>query len=81
MNKRHLLDNPRFIKLLVWLTCITGAGLFAFDFFFHRHVTHPFEHLYGFYAIYGFSAYCLLVVIAKGLRKLVKRREDYYGDD
>ena len=81
MKRRHLFDNPRNIKALVWLTCIVCAVLFGLDFILQRHVIHPFERVYGFYAFYGFSAYVLLVVIAAGLRRLVKREEDYYGDD
>ena len=34
----------------------------------------------GFYAIYGFVACVLLVVLAKVMRKVVMRPETYYGD-
>jgi hypothetical protein len=34
--------------------------------------------MFGFYAIYGFVACVLLVVIAKELRKLLMRDENYY---
>ncbi|WP_019530064.1 hypothetical protein [Dasania marina] len=33
---------------------------------------------WGFYGIYGFTACVILVIAAKGLRKLVMRPEDYY---
>lgn len=36
------------------------------------------EHFYGFYAVYGFIAYVLLIFVAKGLRKILMRKEDYY---
>lgn len=35
---------------------------------------------WGFYGIYGFIACVILVVAAKGLRKLVMRAENYYDE-
>jgi hypothetical protein len=32
----------------------------------------------AFYALYGFGSYVTLVLIAKGLRRMLKRPEDYY---
>ena len=37
--------------------------------------------MWGFYAGYGFVACVLLVLIAKEMRKLLMRREDYYDGD
>jgi hypothetical protein len=34
--------------------------------------------VYGFYAIYGFVACVVLVVVATAMRRLVMRAEDYY---
>jgi hypothetical protein len=39
-----------------------------------------FESWPGFYALFGFAAYVLLIQVAKQFRKLVKRPETYYGD-
>lgn len=36
------------------------------------------EHYFGFYAVYGFISYVSLIFIAKFLRKILMRREDYY---
>ena len=38
------------------------------------------EHFYGFYAVYGFMSYVLLIFIAKLLRKVLMRKEEYYDD-
>ena len=57
------------------------AGLLLADFAYHRHVVHEWEGWWGFYAGYGFIACVLLVLIAKEMRKLVMRREDYYDDE
>ncbi len=81
MKYRYLFDNPRNVKILLWLVFVLCGGLFALDVFHHRHSTHPWEDRIGFYAGYGFAAYVILVYIAKGLRRLVKRDETYYGDD
>ena len=34
----------------------------------------------GFYALFGFAAYCGIVLSAKQLRPLLRRDEKYYGD-
>jgi hypothetical protein len=44
---------------------------------------HPhfaFEAFFGFNALYGFFACAALIVLAKGLGVLLKRKDDYYGD-
>ena len=38
------------------------------------------EHFFGFYAVYGFISYVALIFVAKLLRKLIMRREDYYDN-
>jgi hypothetical protein len=55
--------------------CIATIGA---DFVYHRHIVHPWEGVWGFYAIYGFVACVVLVLVAKELRKLLMRAEDYY---
>jgi hypothetical protein len=68
--------------------CQTGVHIFLFhawlccliaEFFVHKHPHFPWEQWWGFYAVYGFVACVLLVLVAKYiLRPIVKRREDYY---
>lgn len=77
-KKRYLFDNPRNVKRVVRGLIAICLMLFALDAVLHRHVTHPWEELFGFYAIYGFVACVLLVLLAKEMRKLVMRAEDYY---
>lgn len=52
--------------------------LFALDFVVTRKTHAPGEQIPGFYAIYGFAGCVLLVLVAKEMRKVVMRREDYY---
>lgn len=57
--------------------------LVAMDFFalaeiWHKHVYFFLEGLLGFYPLWGFTGIVLLIVLAKKLRQLVMRRENYY---
>jgi len=71
------MDNSSVRRVLVVLyTCC--AALLVIDFLYHRHSMHPWDSWWGFYAGYGFLGCVLLVLIAKLLRKLVRRPEDYY---
>jgi len=44
-----------------------------------RHTVMPLERLPAFYPVYGFLALITVVLLAKGLRRLVGRPEGYYG--
>lgn len=58
-----------------WVVC----GLLAFaDFFYHKHIVYKIEGFPGFYGLYGFIVCVGLVLGARGLRKVLKRDEDYY---
>lgn len=46
----------------------------------HRHEKLDFAGWFAFYAWYGFVACVGLVVAAKGLRRILMRSEDYYGE-
>ena len=50
------------------------------DFMFHKHTHFDFENWPLFYALVGFVSYVSLVFTAKGLRKILMRPEDYYGE-
>ena len=86
-QKTYLFDHPRNVRRVVFGlvgVCVILAGL---DLVLHRHVYHPWEEMIGFYAVYGFVACVLLVLLAKEMRKVLIRKEDYYdttppsGDD
>ena len=77
-KKQHLFDNPRNVRLVVRILVVCCVILFGLDFVLHRHVAHPWEGFGGFYAIYGFIACVILVMLARELRKAVMRDEDYY---
>ncbi len=80
-QKQHLFDNPRNVSLVIRGLYIICILLFLLDFILHRHVTREWEGFTGFYALFGFIAYVTIVLTAKQLRKILKRKEDYYDVD
>lgn len=79
-QKLYLFDKPENVKRLLngfYVICII---LVIADFIIHRHTTMAWENIPAFYAIYGFVACVLLVVLAKNMRKVVMRKEDYYDE-
>ncbi len=78
--KRHMFDDPRNVKRAIYALYAVCAVSLLGDFVIHRHVDHPWEALFGFYPLYGFGACVLLVLIAKEMRKILMRKDDYYDD-
>jgi hypothetical protein len=75
---RDWLDKPSSVWLLVGVLILACVLVLGLEFVIHRHVEFEFESWRGFYAAYGFIAYCFIVLSAKQFRKLVRRDEDYY---
>jgi hypothetical protein len=48
------------------------------EFFIHPHPAFYFEQIKGFSAVYGFFSCVLLIFLAKLLRLIVMKKEDYY---
>jgi hypothetical protein len=73
-----LLEKPRIIKLL-WSLLYTICGLTVLaELFIERHPHFAVDRVFGFYALLGFGACAALILVAKGLGFLLKRREGYY---
>ena len=81
----HIFDRSTNRRRLVRGLILICGLLLGLDWVLHRHTDHPWEALFSFYALYGFFACIALVLLARELRKLVMRGEDYYaapsGDD
>ncbi|HIE76988.1 MAG: hypothetical protein HN529_07910 [Acidiferrobacteraceae bacterium] len=80
-DKVHIFDKPQNVRRVLWALVAMCIATIGADFVYHRHIVHPWEGVWGFYAIYGFVACVVLVLVAKELRKLLMRAEDYYDRD
>ena len=80
-EREHFFDKPGNVRKILRIFYVICGGLLLLDWVYHRHVIHAWEHLWGFYAIYGFVACVVLVLVAKEMRKALMRSEDYYRDE
>ena len=79
-EKKHFFDDPentRFFFLAFYVIC---GVLIVAELFIHRHTEHPWEVLFGFHALWGFASFWFLVLVAKQMRKVLIRPEDYYDE-
>lgn len=77
-GKQDWLDQPenqRRIRVTLYVAC---AILAVLDLFVHRHIELSVERVPAFYAVFGFVACVALVLVAKAMRKVLMRKEDYY---
>lgn len=74
-------DKARNVRIMMIVFYCICALLVILDFVVHRHIYMEWENIPAFYAIYGFVACVLLVVIAKQMRKVLMRPESYYQRD
>lgn len=73
-------DKPGSATKITWTLVVVCGLLFLADFTFEKHGHFDVENLPGFFGAYGFVMFTGLILAAKGLRVLIKRREDFYGD-
>lgn len=74
----HVWDRKKNVDLLLRILYGVSAVIAMLDLFVHRHTEHPWERVTAFYPLYGFVGIVVLVLIAKVLRRIVMRPEDYY---
>jgi len=77
-NKPGWAENPVIHQRIRYGLFVLCGILVIADLIVHRHTYLPVEELPAFYAFYGFAALVGVVVLAKSLRQLVGRSEDYY---
>ncbi len=73
-----IFDNPKNIKRFLVFFYISLVILLISEFFIHPHPAFAFENLKGFSAVYGFFSCVLLIFLAKILRLIVMKKENYY---
>ncbi len=72
------LDSARNQKRVRTFFYIALVLLLAIDPFIPKHGHFAWEEVPCFFAAYGFIGCVSLIFVAKGLRALVKKKEDYY---
>jgi hypothetical protein len=77
-GRAYWLDEPRNVTRLVRTLYAVCALLLVIDAFVPKHGPFLIEHAFGFYGLFGFIACVVLVLVAKQLRKVLMRPEDYY---
>lgn len=77
-DKQDFFDKPENIRKILRVFYVICILLVVVDFIVHRHVYHSWENVPAFYAIYGFVGCVILVLIAKLMRKVIMKEEDYY---
>ncbi|MEC8428338.1 MAG: hypothetical protein VXZ35_07925 [Pseudomonadota bacterium] len=77
-NPPDFFDKPGNIDKILKVFYAICVLLVVTDFIVHRHIYHDWEKIPAFYAVYGFVGCVILVLIAKAMRKVLMREEDYY---
>lgn len=80
-ERKYFFDDPNNIKRLLYVFYGICILLLFLDFIIHRHISHQWENLWGFYPVYGFVGCVVLVLVAKWMRTFLMRSENYYDDD
>ncbi len=73
--------NVNLISIGLMIACaLTVIAQWVFPMFDEHHPPHfpKYENFIGFQAIFGFAAFVIVVFLGKGLRLIIKRKEDYY---
>ncbi len=80
-EREHFFDKPANVRLVFSAFYVVCAVLVVLELVVHRHEVHPWERLIAFYPLYGFVGIVVLVLLAKLLRRVAMRPEDYYDVD
>ena len=78
-NNSDFFYRPSVIQWILRIFYGLCVLLVIVDFLVHRHIVTPIEKIPAFYAIYGFIACVILVILAAQLRKWLMRDEGYYS--
>jgi hypothetical protein len=79
-ERKYWLDSPANVDKIYWAVVVVCGALFLADALYHKHPEFGIEGVFGFYGLYGFVACVGLVLAAKGIRRILMRKEDYYED-
>ncbi len=83
-ERRRWLDEPGNVKKVIYTLFAVCGALLLIDVLdllhvlYHKHTHYGFEKWFGFYGFFGFFGSVGLVLVAKAMRKVLMRGEDYY---
>ena len=77
-QKQYWLDDEKNVDKVFWGLCGLCLLILLPEFFTQKHPHYEWEGWFGFYGIYGFLSCIGLVLLAKHLRKILKRNDNYY---
>lgn len=77
-RRQRFFDRPRNVHRILYLLYTCCAVLLLTDLLYQRHTQHGWDNWWGFFPAFGFVGCVLLVLIARLLRRILKRSEDYY---
>ena len=80
-EKKHWLVRPKTVYWL-WRGGITLLALLVMaDLFIHAHPSFQIDGTFGFYSWYGLVTCVAMVLFAKALGIILKRKDTYYDND
>lgn len=77
---KHWLDEPRNVRLLWRIFLVVLAVTVLLEPFVHLHPHFAIERLFGFHAWYGLLVCAAMILAAKALGFVLKRRDTYYDN-
>lgn len=77
--ERRGLHDPRMLNRVLVVVAVVSAALIAADPLVEKHPHFQVEGWFAFYALLGAAAAAVAILVARLLRPLVRRPEDYYG--
>jgi uncharacterized membrane protein len=81
-HKSGWLDIPKNVDKIWYALLALCAFTVLVDLFYHKHVEYAVEDLIpGMYGWFALASCLVLVLLAKVLRIVVRRKEDYYDED
>ena len=78
-DEKHFFDSRERTRRFFNAFYVICGVLVVAELVIDRHVEHAWERLFGFHALWGFVSFWFLVLVAKQMRKLLIRPEDYYA--
>lgn len=79
--EQHWLTRPETIRKLWRLFIAVLAAVVLAEVLVPREAHFDVDRLFSFYALFGFVACAVLIVVAKALGVLLKRPDTYYDDE